>query len=137
MISFRGDAHKIYLKMREASNKGVSYKNLKMIKEMQEIQDFYQSIETDTLKKLYYRMMKERNGSGIVLIFVTAVPWFLFLFSGPLEEFLMNNGSFLWLTFTIIYFSILTIMVTIHFRENAWATVHVEIIRDILNERNE
>lgn len=103
--------------------------------EIEEIRAFYQTIETATLQLIYYRMTKEKQGSGIIPIFVTSIPWFFFLFSKQLQEFLFKEGSFLFLLFGIFYMVTLTISVIVHFRENAWAAVHIEIIQDIVKER--
>ena len=137
MYSLRGDAHKIYLKIKKRVNTNQSFKQMKELQEMEEIQVVYQTIVSSTLKLIYYRMIKEKNGSGIVPIFVTAVPWFFFLFSKQLQEFLFKEGSILWVIFGFVYFFTLTITVIIHFREKEWAAIHIEIIQDILNERNE
>ncbi|MDF0725505.1 hypothetical protein PY093_02110 [Cytobacillus sp. S13-E01] len=137
MYSFRGDAHKTYLRLKKAANKNQSFKHMKELLEIEEIQGLYQKIDSSTLKLIYYRMIKEKNGSGIVPLFVTAVPWFFFLFSKQLQEFLFKEGSILWVIFGFIYFFTLTITVVIHFREKAWAAIHIEIIQDILNERTE
>ncbi|MDX5476804.1 MAG: hypothetical protein LPK00_14820, partial [Bacillaceae bacterium] len=76
--------------------------------------------------------------SGIIPIFVTAVPWFLFLFSKQLQHILFEEGSSHWLIiFVIVYFVTLTLSVVLHFREKAWAAFHLEIIQDILEERKE
>jgi hypothetical protein len=136
MFSLRGDAHKIYLRLKKnASNSDQSFKYMKEIMEVEEIQEFYQSIDSPTLKLIYYRMMKEKSGSGIIPIFVTSIPWLLFLFSNQLQQFLFRDGSLLWAIFGFIYVVILTLSVTVHFREKAWAVFHIEIIQDILSER--
>ncbi len=135
-MSFRGDAHKLYLKLRSIYKKDKSLKHIKELNEIQEIRIFYKSIDTYTLKLIYYRMLKEKNGSGIVPIFVTAIPWFLFLFTQQLQDFLFQNGSLLWIIFSILYVLALTISVIIHLREKAWAALHIQIIQDIIIERN-
>jgi hypothetical protein len=137
LVSFRGDAHKLYLKLRSMHRKNESLKHIKELEEVQEVRAFYKSIDTDTLRLVYYRMIKEKNGSGIVPIFVTAIPWFIFLFASKLQEFLFHEGSLLWLPFSIVYLLALTISVIVHFREKAWAVLHIEIIQDIIGERNE
>lgn len=138
MISFRGDAHKIYLHLKNASNKGQSYKQMADLVEIEEIKQFYHSIDSSTLKLIFYRMIKEKNGSGIVPVFVSSIPWFLFMFSNKLQEFLFQDGRFIWLIiFALVYFSILISSVILHFRERAWAAVHIEIIQDILKIRKD
>ncbi|WP_439951044.1 hypothetical protein [Robertmurraya korlensis] len=136
-MSFRGDAHKLYIKLTKVWKHDKPLGQVKELVEIQEIRSFYQSIETATLQLIYYRMIKEKQGSGIIPIFVTSVPWFFFLFSKQLQAFLFKEGSFLFLTFSIFYILTLTISVIIHFREKAWAAVHIEIIQDIVGERKE
>lgn len=136
MFSLRGDAHKLYLKLKKKAKEDSRLETNKELKEINDIQQFYEMTESSILKKIYYRMLKEKNGSGIVPIFVTAIPWFLFLFSKQLEHLLFHDGSYLWLFFGLVYLSVLTLSVTIHFREKAWASVHLEMIKDIIKKRN-
>lgn len=137
MFSLRGDAHKFYLKLNRALNNGNSVTSIKEIKLVEEIHNFYHSIDSHTLKKIYFCMTKEKNGSGIIPILVSSGPWLLLLFSKQLQEFLFKEGSLLWLIFIFSYIVILTISVILHFREKAWASVHIEIIQEVLHERKE
>jgi hypothetical protein len=137
MFSFRGDAHKLYLLLKKKTANSESFQQIKELTEINEFKEFYQSIDSSTLKIIYYRMLKEKSGSGIIPIFVTSIPWFFFLFSKQLQEFLFKDGSILWLIFGVAYMSILAISVIIHFREKAWAAVHIEIIQDILSVRKD
>ncbi|MGG7620838.1 hypothetical protein [Bacillus coreaensis] len=134
-MSFRGDAHKLYMKLIKVYKHDKPLGQVRELLEIEEIRAFYQTIETATLQLIYYRMTKEKQGSGIIPIFVTSIPWFFFLFSKQLQEFLFKEGSFLFLLFGIFYMVTLTISVIVHFRENAWAAVHIEIIQDIVKER--
>jgi hypothetical protein len=134
MFKLRGDAHKIYFQLRKTPH---LIRETKYVKEMEEIRTFYKSLETDVLKLIHYRMIKEKNGSGMIPIFVTAIPWLLFLFSTHLEDFLFKDGSILWLFFGFIYLLCLAISVILHFRESAWAATHIKIIQDIIQERIE
>lgn len=134
-MSFRGDAHKLYMKLIKVYKHDKPLGQVRELLEIEEIRSFYQTIETATLQLIYYRMTKEKQGSGIIPIFVTSIPWFFFLFSKQLQEFLFKEGSFLFLLFGIFYMVTLTISVIVHFRENAWAAVHIEIIQDIVKER--
>ncbi|MDL4842299.1 hypothetical protein [Aquibacillus rhizosphaerae] len=136
-MSFRGDAHKFYLKLNRNRKKENSIKHIRELKEVQDIRTFYNSIDTYTLKLIYYRMIKEKSGSGIIPLFVTAVPWFLFLFSKQIQEFLFQEGSLLWILFSFIYMFTLAISVIVHFREKAWAVLHIEILLDLIGDRNE
>ena len=135
MFSFRGDAHRVFLHLKKASEQNLPYSTIKELTETKEIQRLYQSVDSSTLKLIYYRMIKEKNGSGIIPIFVTAVPWFLFLFSKQLQQILFEEGSSHWVIFVIVYIVTLTLSVILHFREKAWAAFHLKIIQDILEER--
>jgi hypothetical protein len=135
MFSLRGDTHKIYLQLKRFSNRQQCLKSMKELKEIEEIQIYYISIDSDTLKKIYYCMIKEKNGSGIIPILISSAPWLFFLFSKQLQEFLFKDGSFLWIIFIFAYISILTLSVILHFHEKAWASVHIEMIQEILDER--
>lgn len=134
MFSLRGDAHKFYLRLRQ-SKKEQAINTCKELVEIEEIQTFYTEMDSSTLNKIQYRMVKEKNGSGIIPIFISAGPWLLFIFSKQLQEFLFQEGSLLWIAFVFVYMTILTMSVIVHFREKAWASVHIEIIQDILRER--
>ncbi|MET3698229.1 hypothetical protein SAMN05877753_10884 [Bacillus oleivorans] len=137
MFSFRGDAHKFYLKLKKLNRTHLRYGENRELKEIREIQDFYKGIETQTLLDIYYKMIKEKNGSGIIPIFVSAGPWLLFIFSKQLQELLFKDGSMLWLTFIVVYVTTLIMSVILHFHEKAWASLHIEIIQDILKSREE
>ncbi|MGM8216662.1 hypothetical protein ACLIA0_14040 [Bacillaceae bacterium W0354] len=132
IFSFRGDAHKLYLKLKQSKH----MKSDKVLSEVAEIKEFYESIDRYTLKLIYYRMIKERNGLGIIPIFVTSIPWLLFLFSKKIQDVLFANGNLLWISFTLSYLIILTISAILHFKEKAWAAIHIQIIEDILSEKN-
>ncbi|MFD2210468.1 hypothetical protein ACFSMW_12220 [Virgibacillus halophilus] len=82
-----------------------------------------------------YRMIKEKNGAGVIPVLVAAIPWLLFLFSKQLQEFLFQEGSLWWLLFCILYLVLLVGGVMLHFREKAWAAFHIAMIQDILEER--
>jgi hypothetical protein len=135
MISLRGDAHKIFLQLKKHANTDPEFKHMKKLKEIEEIQNFYNSIDNATLKKVYYRMIKEKNGSGIIPILISSAPWLFFLFSKQLQDFLFKDGSWLWVLFVFVYIIVLTWSVFLHFHEKSWATVHIEIIKEILKER--
>ncbi|APH05434.1 hypothetical protein [Bacillus weihaiensis] len=135
MFSFRGDAHKLYVKFRQTKNNHQSLDDLKELAEMEEIKSFYLSLSSSTLEKIYYRILKEKNGMGMIPVFVSAGPWLLFLFSKKLQEFLFQNGSGPFFIFITLYLVILTSSVILHFREKAWAAIHSTIVKDILNDR--
>ncbi|MBM6617826.1 hypothetical protein JR050_09120 [Bacillus sp. RD4P76] len=135
MLSFRGDAHKLYKKLLRLNTSRKPLKQQKELVEIQEIISFYESNETAILKLIYFRMIKEKQASGIIPIFVTSVPWFFFLFSKQLQEFLFREGSLHFLLFGFFYIVTLTVSVILHFREKAWASVHVEILQDIIECR--
>ncbi|GIN19860.1 MAG TPA: hypothetical protein DEO65_13915 [Bacillus bacterium] len=131
MFSFRGDGHKIYLQLR----KNQEIKFIEELKETEEIKSFYESLDSRTLQLARYRMIKEQNGVGIIPIFVTAIPWLLFLFSTKLQKFLFKDGSMLWAVFAILYLISLTASVLSHFKEKAWTAFHLNIIQDVLADR--
>lgn len=137
MFSIRGDAHKVYLKLKKARNNQQSFQSVKEISQIEQIQDFYLSIDSPTLKKIYVSMIKEKNGSGLIPILVSSGPWLLLLFAEQIEKFLFKDGSILWIYFVFAYVFILTISVILHFHEKSWASVHTEIIQEILQERKE
>ncbi|MEK5520277.1 MULTISPECIES: hypothetical protein [Heyndrickxia] len=132
MFSLRGDAHKVYLQLKR---KGLERAHF--LTEIKEIKDFYNSIDTETLTLIYYRMIKERNASGIIPLFVSSIPWLLFLFSTQLQKFLFKEGSVLWAIFGAVYLLILVVCVLLHYREKAWAAFHIAVIEGILKMRNE
>lgn len=132
MFSFRGDAHKIFLALKGQRD----IHSNKELKETAEIKSFYESLDSEVLQLVHYRMIKERNGMGIIPIFVTSIPWLLFLFSSKISEVLFKDGSILWAIFISIYLILLTISGIFHFKGKAWGAFHIEMIKDILNERD-
>ena len=135
MFSTKGDAHKVFLRLKRAARNGDSIKDMKEYKEIEEIQSLYRSLDSGTLQLIHYRMIKEYNGSGIIPILVSSAPWLLLLFSKQLSTFLFKDGKWLWAGFCIFYLLALALSVILHFREKAWAAFHMEIIQDILKER--
>jgi len=137
LISFRGDAHKIYLRLKKNINHDSTFHHVKEMVEVRYIKSFYEKIDSNTLQIIHYRMLKEQNGSGIIPILITAIPWFLFLFASQLQKFLFGKGYLYLILFSIIYFALLFFSVILHFREKAWASFHIQMISDILEERKE
>ncbi|WP_096272536.1 hypothetical protein [Paucisalibacillus globulus] len=128
----RGDAHKIYLELQKSPDKNAN----KKLSEVATIKSFYESLDEETLKLAYYRMIKEQNGTGIIPIYVTSIPWLLFLFSNKVQEYLFQDGKMLWaVVFITLYLILLTLSTFMHFREKAWAALHIEIISDVLEEK--
>nr|WP_239094264.1 hypothetical protein [Bacillus sp. B15-48] len=125
------------MRLRRATNKEQSFNEISELTELKDIKKLYETIDSETLKIIYYRMIKEKNGSGMIPIFVTTIPWLLFMFSNQIQRFLFKEGSLLWVAFTIIYLCILTLSVILHFREKAWAETHIEIIQDIIKARKD
>ncbi|HET7628948.1 MAG TPA: hypothetical protein VFK44_11265 [Bacillales bacterium] len=132
MFSLRGDAHKLYVKLKRTSETEGGVEQLEELKEISDIERFYQTVPSATLKKIRYRMVKERKGNGIVPILVTAAPWLAFILSDQLQKLLNKNAAFL-TGFILLYSFFVTLSLIIHHREKAWAAVHVEIIEDLLN----
>lgn len=135
MLTFRGDAHKLYLKLRKFEQSDHAFTHNKKLSEISDIQSFYEKLESDILQNIYYRMIKEKNGSGIIPIFVSAIPWLLLLFSNNIQQFLFKDEGYLWVIFVLSYMLILVVTVTLHFHEKSWSAVHIEIIQDILQKR--
>ncbi|RUL53548.1 MULTISPECIES: hypothetical protein [Lysinibacillus] len=134
MNFLRGDAHKIYLRLKRDPK---TIKESKYLRDIQEIRAFYQSIDSDILKLIYYRLVKENNGSGMIPIYVSSIPFLFLIFSQNLQSILFVEGSRNWMIFIIIYILGITFSLFMHFREKAWAASHIEIIQDILKERND
>jgi hypothetical protein len=137
MFSTKGDAHKVFLRLRSTVQNGAAIKDMKEYQEIEEIQTLYKSLDRKTLQLIHYRMIKEYNGSGMIPILVSSAPWLLLLFSKQLSTYLFHEGKWLWAGFSIIYIIALAASVIIHFREKAWAAFHMEIIQDILKERKD
>lgn len=135
MNLFRGDAHNFYLKLKKAREDEIPVDKLEEISEVTDIQNFYSDLGSITLEKILYRMIKEKDGSGMIPIFVSTGPWLLFLFSDQLQEFILTQGMTWGIGFAVIYVIILTLSVILHFREKAWASLHMAIIEDILDSR--
>jgi hypothetical protein len=135
VVSFRGDSHKFYLKLKETKKLNKQITGLEEIEEVRGIYAFYLSLASLDLHSIRYRMIKEKNGTGIVPILITAAPWLLFIFSKQLQALLFQNGSSLWIGFIVIYVFAMISSIIIHFREKAWSALHIEMIGDILRER--
>nr|WP_106779616.1 hypothetical protein [Lysinibacillus timonensis] len=134
MNFLRGDAHKIYRRLKKNPD---TIKESKYLKDIQEVRDFYTSVDSDTLKLIFYRLIKEKNGSGMMPIYVSSVPFLFLLFSQNLQTILFAAGSRNWLIFVLIYLAAITFILFLHFREKAWASCHIEIIQDILVSRKD
>ncbi len=134
MDLFRGDAHKIYCHLKKNPD---NIPNSKYLKEMKEVRDFYQSIASDILKLIFYRLIKEKNGSGMIPVYVSSIPFLFLIFSNSLQKHLFAQGNRYWLIFIVIYLGGITFSLFLHFREKAWAASHIEIIQDILTERKD
>lgn len=104
---------------------------------MKEVRDFYQSIESELLRLIFYRLIKEKNGSGMIPVYVSSIPFLFLIFSNNLQELLFAQGSKYWLIFILIYIGGITFSLFLHFREKAWAASHIEIIQDILTARKD
>lgn len=134
MNFLRGDAHKIYRQLKK-NPKGI--RDSKYLKDIQEIRHFYESIDSEILKLIYYRLVKENNGSGMIPIYVSSIPFLFMIFSQNLQSILFVEGSRNWMIFIFIYIVGITFSLFLHFREKAWAASHIEIIQDILKERKD
>lgn len=134
MNLFRGDAHKIYCHLKKSPD---NIPDSKYLKEMKEVRDFYLSIDSEILKLIFYRLIKEKNGSGMIPVYVSSIPFLFLIFSNNLQKLLFAQGSRYWLVFILIYLGGITFSLFLHFREKAWAASHIEIIQDILTERKD
>lgn len=134
MNLFRGDAHKIYIRLKKNPE---TIRESKYLKELHEVRSFYESIESDVLKLIFFRLIKEKNGSGMIPIFVSSIPFLFLIFSQHLQKILFEEGSRNWMIFIVCYITGITLALFFHFREKAWASSHIEIIKDILEERKE
>jgi hypothetical protein len=134
MFTFRGDAHRFFLKIRRAKSTNAEIGKVSEIEKLTEIVSFYRTLDSSELQIIKYQMFKEQQGSGSIPLIVTTVPWLLFIFSKQLVAFLFANHR-LWIPFVFIYIVLLFLGVYLHFHERAWAKVHVEIIEDILSDR--
>lgn len=134
MMSLRGDVHKFYLKLRRHFEADQSIHGLNEIIEINEIQQFYHLLNSPELEKIRYRMIKEQKGNGIIPLLVSSLPWLAFIFSEELHKWVGKNFILLF-CFLIIYTFLITFSTILHYREKSWASVHIEIIDDILKER--
>jgi len=107
----------------------------KYLKELYEVRKFYESLDRDVLQLIYYRLIKEKNGSGMIPIFVSSIPFLFLIFSQHLQKILFQEGTRNWMIFIVCYITGITAALFFHFRENAWASSHIEMIKDILEER--
>ena len=136
MNLFRGDAHKIYCRLRKNPD---NIRKSKYLKDVREVQEFYDSVESDVLRLIFYRLIKEKNGSGMIPIYVSAFSFLLMILSNHLHDLFFAEGRGYWMffIFMFIYLIAITFSLFVHFREQAWAASHIEIIQDILEERHD
>ncbi|HET7578668.1 MAG TPA: hypothetical protein VFK33_05230 [Bacillales bacterium] len=134
MFSLRGDVHKFYLKLKKVFNRQHSVEDLKELDEMADIQAFYRGLPAAQLKQIRYRMLKEQNGNGMIPLLVSSMPWLAFIFSQELRNWL-NKNILLLLGFLIAYTFFIAFGSVLHYREKAWASVHIEILNDLLEEK--
>ena len=138
MFSLRGDAHKFYLKVKKIVKSNLPLNYLEEIREINEIHSFYQKLNSNDLIKIKYRMEKEKNGSGILPVLVSSLPWLLFIFSKQLQSWLLKDDSFILLWgFIFIYVLFITLSIIIHYREKSWTSLHINILEDILKDRHD
>lgn len=134
MFSLRGDVHKLYLKLKKTFRRHHSVEDMKELIEIGEIEQFYRNLKVSELTKIRYRMLKEKDGNGIIPLLVSALPWLAFIFTKQLNA-VLNKSIHLLLWFLIAYTFLTAFSLAIHYREKAWATVHIEIINDLLKEK--
>lgn len=61
MFSLRGDAHKVYLKLKKAAHQNQNAEDIDELAEMEEIRQLYLTLDSAILRKVYYRMTKEKT----------------------------------------------------------------------------
>ncbi|MFC7392940.1 hypothetical protein [Scopulibacillus cellulosilyticus] len=136
MMTFRGDAHKFYLKLKKTVSNDKEISNLPEIKEIRSIDHFYDQLGDTDLTMIRYRMLKEKDGNGIIPILISALPWLGFLLSKQLQTFLMK--SYLYIFIFLVLYTVITIAsIIVHYREKAWAAIHIDIIDHKLKQRRE
>ena len=134
MFSFRGDGHKLYLKLKRNHNKQQSINELEEIAELVEMEQFYRELKREDLEKIRLGMIKEQKGNGMIPLLVSSLPWLAFIFSRELRS-LLNRSPHLLFSFLFLYTVLIIFGTLIHYREKAWAAVHVEMIDLILKEK--
>lgn len=134
MLSFRGDGHKLYLKLKQKHNQHQSIQDLKEIAEIDEMEQFYRQFKMRDLEKVRLRMIKEQNGNGLIPLLVSSLPWLAFIFSKELRS-LLSRSAHLLFWFLVIYTTLIIFGTIIHYREKAWAALHLEMINGILKEK--
>ena len=101
MFSLRGDAHKVYL-TEKAAHQNQNAEDIDELAEMEEIRQLYLTLDSAILRKVYYRMTKEKTAPASSLSLFLPCPG-SFLFSQRLQQFLFKDGSWLWIIFVVLY----------------------------------
>jgi hypothetical protein len=138
VLRFRGDAHRFYLKLKKRFRNNQHFsQDMNELEDIQQIRNFYSELNSNMLYNVRYRMMKEEKATGIIPLLVYTLPWLVFIFSKQLTRWLFDHGTLFWITFVLLYITVAIISVVLHFREKAWASVHLEIVNDILERRGD
>lgn len=103
MFSFKGDAHRFYLKLRKEIENGREVRELKEMREIKRIEKFYETFDNRTLETIRMRMVKEKSGNGIIPLLISGLPWLGFLLSDQLQSILKKTGLYVALFFIFIY----------------------------------
>ncbi|MFV8830031.1 hypothetical protein [Alkalihalobacterium sp. APHAB7] len=135
MEQFRGDAHKFYKKIKKATDQQYEVKDIREIDEIYSIQKFYETLPVNELKMIHYRMVKEQNGSGTFPLLISILPWLGLIFSKQIQETAEGNLFFIFI-FLTFFTCFAIVFILLHYREQAWASLHTEILKDLI-ERNE
>lgn len=136
MLSLRGDGHKFYLKLKRVYARNHSVKAMRELAEIDEMQRFYRSLTREDLEKIRLRMLKEKSGNGMIPLLVSSLPWLAFIFSKELRT-LLSRSAHLFFWFLVIYTALIIFSSIIHYREKAWAIVHLETIDQIIKEKTD
>ncbi|WP_243495044.1 hypothetical protein [Priestia aryabhattai] len=95
MFSLRGDAHKVYLKLKKAAHQNQNAADIDELAEMEEIRQLYLTLESATLRKVYYRMTKEKTAPASSLsLFLPCLGSFFYFRSGCSNFYLKTAAGF-------------------------------------------
>ncbi|OLO25088.1 hypothetical protein BTR23_25595, partial [Alkalihalophilus pseudofirmus] len=118
------------------SDNNQNIKNLREIKEINNIQSFYETLPINELKMIQYRMIKEQNGSGMFPILISILPWLGLIFSKQIQKIAEKNIYFIYI-FLTLFTCFALIFILLHYREKAWASLHTEVLKDIIENRQQ
>lgn len=134
-LLLRGDAHRFYVKIKQAKERNQNIHELREMKEMEQIVQTYQRMSRQELKKIRYRLEKETQGNGMIPVLVSSLPWLLFIFSKQFHSWMAKTGGdYFWMILFLLFTVIIVFSIILHYRERAWAGVHIVILDDLLED---